>query len=169
MLLKTYQILVSFGDGKPVESTIEARDGILAQDLAFAKYPGARSIRILGVLSVRDLSPKRQFSFKPRPPVVVPAEIPLSKLIIEEDVQIPHPLFDEQQFTSTVTTKFKTKEVTVPIIPDVESPLTAKQLREKQMEKFTELYDSGLSLSKIAGQLDIGKTTARRWRKVLRP
>lgn len=53
---KTYSILIQFGDGKPVASKIRARDGIDAQDKALAANPGARSIRITGVL---DIHPPR--------------------------------------------------------------------------------------------------------------
>jgi hypothetical protein len=65
-MLKTYKIIVSFGDGRPVQSTVEAKNGQLAQDLAFAAHPGARSIRIVGIESVRE-EPKvrRQFVTAP--------------------------------------------------------------------------------------------------------
>lgn len=50
--MKTYKATVSFGDGKPVETTIKAKNGIEAQDVGFRSYPGARMIHITGVLSV---------------------------------------------------------------------------------------------------------------------
>jgi hypothetical protein len=49
---KTYSILIQFGDGKPVASKIRAKDGVNAQDKALRLNPGARSIRITGVLEV---------------------------------------------------------------------------------------------------------------------
>jgi len=49
---KTYSILIQYGDGNPVASKIRAKDGIDAQDKAIAAYPGARSIRVTGVLEV---------------------------------------------------------------------------------------------------------------------
>jgi len=49
---KTYSILIQFGDGKPVASKIRAKDGVDAQDKALRLNPGARSIRITGVLEV---------------------------------------------------------------------------------------------------------------------
>jgi len=49
---KTYSILIQFGDGNPVSSTIRAKDGCDAQDRALALHPGARSIRITGVIEV---------------------------------------------------------------------------------------------------------------------
>ena len=49
---KTYSILIQFGDGKPVASKIRAKDGVDAQDKALFANPGARSIRITGVLEV---------------------------------------------------------------------------------------------------------------------
>jgi hypothetical protein len=75
-MLKTYKIIVSFGDGCPVHSTVEAKNGPLAQDLALAAHPGARSIRIVGIESVRE-EPKVQLQV-----VSVPEEK-------------PHPLFTD--------------------------------------------------------------------------
>ena len=49
--MKTYKVIVSFGDGKPFETTIEAKNGIAAQDVGFKSHPGARQIRIVGVLA----------------------------------------------------------------------------------------------------------------------
>ena len=72
---KTYSILIQYGDGKPVTSKIKARDGADAQDKAFREHPGARSIRITGVLEVH--LPK-------------PVQLPKSKLKEEQ-----HPLFTD--------------------------------------------------------------------------
>lgn len=55
---KTYSILIQFGDGKPVTSKIRAKNGMEAQDKALALNPGARSIRITGVLEVHRPTPK---------------------------------------------------------------------------------------------------------------
>lgn len=49
---KTYSILIQFGDGKPVASQVRAKDGIEAQDKVLLSHPGARSVRITGVLEV---------------------------------------------------------------------------------------------------------------------
>ena len=49
--MKTYKAVVSFGDGKPVETTIEAKNGLEAQDAGFRAHPGARQVRIVGVIS----------------------------------------------------------------------------------------------------------------------
>lgn len=54
---KTYSILIQFGDGNPVESQMRAKDGIEAQDKAFLSHPGARSVRITGVLEVHNPPP----------------------------------------------------------------------------------------------------------------
>lgn len=83
MVIKTYKILVSFGDGKPVESTIEAQNGILAQDKALAANPGARSIRILGVVSERV----------ERPRVQIPSLRP--DLVVKPKEDSVHPLFTD--------------------------------------------------------------------------
>lgn len=46
--MKTYNIVVSFGDGRPKKTTIKAKNGLDAQDQGFKKYPGARSVSIVG-------------------------------------------------------------------------------------------------------------------------
>lgn len=66
---KTYSILIQFGDGKPVASKIRARDGVDAQDKALRLNPGARSIRITGVLEVH--LPKLKPFPKPKPKAAV--------------------------------------------------------------------------------------------------
>jgi len=159
MLLKTYNILVSFGDGKPVESTIEARDGILAQDLALAKFPGARSIRIQGVVSTRSIAPKtkpkKRWVARPEPkpePVIT-----IEDLVTDPDLKVAHPLFDEACFSTSLK---QSTDIKLP-----QSQPRPELTREEKVEKFLELYQSGLSLTRIAGQLDIGTTTAQRWRK----
>jgi hypothetical protein len=49
--MNTYKAVVSFGDGRPFETTIEAKNGQEAHDAGFRAHPGARVIRILGVFS----------------------------------------------------------------------------------------------------------------------
>lgn len=66
---KTYSILIQFGDGKPVASKIRAKDGVDAQDKALRLNPGARSIRITGVLEVH--LPKLKPLPKPKPKATV--------------------------------------------------------------------------------------------------
>jgi len=66
---KTYSILIQFGDGKPVASKIRAKDGVDAQDKALRLNPGARSIRITGVLEVH--LPKLKPLPKPKPKAAV--------------------------------------------------------------------------------------------------
>ena len=66
---KTYSILIQFGDGKPVASKIRAKDGVDAQDKALRLNPGARSIRITGVLEVH--LPKLKSLPKPKPKATV--------------------------------------------------------------------------------------------------
>lgn len=62
---KTYSILIQFGDGKPVASKIRARNGVDAQDKALCLNPGARSVRVTGVLEVH-LPPMPKLP-KPKP------------------------------------------------------------------------------------------------------
>ena len=49
--MKTYNAVISFGDGRPFGTTIKAKNGQDAQDAGFKAYPGARQIRIVGVAS----------------------------------------------------------------------------------------------------------------------
>jgi hypothetical protein len=62
--MKTYKVIVAFGDGNPLETTIKAKNGIDAQDVGFRSHPGARQIRILSVVS-EDLPqvPLRQLMY----------------------------------------------------------------------------------------------------------
>lgn len=69
---KTYSILIQFGDGKPVASSIRAKNGCDAQDKALVANPGARSIRITGVLKEHPSPPRRTMIRKEQKPVVHP-------------------------------------------------------------------------------------------------
>jgi hypothetical protein len=53
-MIKTYRILVSFGDGRPVHSTVDANHGYQVHDIALAAHPGARRIHVLGIESTRE-------------------------------------------------------------------------------------------------------------------
>lgn len=66
---KTYSILVQFGDGKPVQSKIRAKSGVDAQDKALAQNPGARCIRITGVLHIHPSKAPRVLKAKTIPKV----------------------------------------------------------------------------------------------------
>lgn len=46
---KIYKVRISFGDGNPIEDTVVARSGMLAQDIAMRAHPGARNIHLIGV------------------------------------------------------------------------------------------------------------------------
>lgn len=142
MIFKTYKILVSFGDGKPVESTIEARNGILAQDLALVAHPGARSIRVIGIVSKRFEKPVVEIPIQRPNLVVQPKEEE------EEEEEKIHPLFTDTSFT-----KIKRLE---------------EQHKRQKMEECFNLHRSGLSHKTIAGQLGIGKTTVGRWIREVR-
>ena len=47
--MKTFNAIISFGDGRPFKATIKVKNGQNAQDAGFKDYPGARQIRIVGV------------------------------------------------------------------------------------------------------------------------
>ena len=48
MNLKTYKAVVSFGDGKPKETFITAKNGAEAVDLLLFSHPGARNVYLHG-------------------------------------------------------------------------------------------------------------------------
>lgn len=62
--MKTYKVLVSFGNGLPKESTVRAKSGALAQEEGFRAFPGARDVRILGVIAEDIPEPPKK---KPHP------------------------------------------------------------------------------------------------------
>ena len=97
MVIKTYKILISFGDGKPVESTVEATNGILAQDKALAAHPGARSIRILGVISQKV----------EKPAVKIPIQRP-DLVVRRREENTIHPLFTD--VTVAAVKRFEEKD-----------------------------------------------------------
>jgi hypothetical protein len=59
---KTYSLLIQYGNGSPVASEIRAKNGVDAQDKALKQNPGARTVRVTGVVAVH-LPP-----VKPLPP-----------------------------------------------------------------------------------------------------
>ena len=46
---KTYKVRIAFGDARPVEDAITAKNGFDACNLAKNKHPGARVVHILGL------------------------------------------------------------------------------------------------------------------------
>jgi DNA-binding NarL/FixJ family response regulator len=46
---KSYKVRISFGDGNPLEDTVVAKSGMLAQDVALRLHPGARNVHVIGV------------------------------------------------------------------------------------------------------------------------
>lgn len=46
---KVYKVRISFGDGNPIEDSVVAKSGMLAQDLAMRLHPGARNVHLIGV------------------------------------------------------------------------------------------------------------------------
>lgn len=57
--MNKYSITVSFGDGNPKTTTIEAANGYEARVKAFDSHPGARNVHVLGLSSFvpRKLEP----------------------------------------------------------------------------------------------------------------
>lgn len=123
--MKTYKVVVAFGDGKPLETTIEAKNGLEAQDVGFRNHPGARQIRIVGVIA------------EEKPELPLQQEVPV------------HPLFGapEQEY----------------IKPQSKTNFGCHPHKDRLLEEAVKLRKLGLSYSKIASQLDVGKTTVRTW------
>jgi len=62
--MKIYNAVISFGDGRPFGTTIKAKNGQDAQDAGFKAYPGARQVRIAGVVAEdRPQVPLRQLMY----------------------------------------------------------------------------------------------------------
>lgn len=144
MAIKTFKVQISFGDGKPVETTIKAKSGILAHDLALAQNPGARSVRILSVVAVEE---------ETRPaPVVKKRVVPIQRpdLVVEtpEDELKPHPLFTDLTFKQVRNYEALDKQY--------------------KMKVCWELYYQGHSQKHIAELLGVGKTTVGTWLKIMR-
>jgi hypothetical protein len=119
--MKTFNAVISFGDGRPFETTIEAKNGQEAQDVGFKSHPGARVVRIVNVLSEQ---------LPPPPPK--PA---------------PHQFFQEQ---AVITSK-----------PRGDGRFT--YARDAVIAKAIKLRKGGMSYLKIAAELDVSKTTVRKW------
>lgn len=49
--MNEYRVTVSFGDGNPTTTTIKAKSGADAQDIAFKQHPAARVVHVLGFVS----------------------------------------------------------------------------------------------------------------------
>lgn len=118
--MKTYKVVVAFGDGKPLETTITAKNCQDVQDVGFRSHPGARSIRLVSMLS-EELPPVKQ---KP-----------------------PHVFFSEE---AVITSKPRGDARSTPA-------------RTAIVERAIKMRKGGMSYSKIADDLDVGKTTVRKW------
>jgi hypothetical protein len=121
--MKTYKVIVSFGDGKPLETTIDAKNGLDAQDVGFRSHPGARQIRIVSVIS--ESAP----------------QVPLQQLLYS------HPLFTDE----------------VPVLTRSRTNFRSHVYRDTLIEQAIKMRKGGLSYSKIATDLSVGKTTVRKW------
>lgn len=49
--MNEYRVTISFGDGNPTTTTIKAKSGSEAQDVAFRIHPAARTVHVLGFVS----------------------------------------------------------------------------------------------------------------------
>lgn len=83
---KHYKFRISFGDGKPVEDVVAAKNGVAAQELASRLYPNARNIYLLGSVNADVI--EEQASMVEEEPIPVwsaPASVK------------PHPLFSDDE------------------------------------------------------------------------
>jgi transcriptional regulator with PAS, ATPase and Fis domain len=138
-MIKVYKVRISFGNGAPTESTVEAKNGQQAQDVALKQNPGARSVYVLGVDSVKE-----------EPPPPIPIQRP--DLVVKQKEEKTHPLF-------TDTTVGQVKRLMA----------QAELHKHRQVEKALKMRSQGLSHQKIAKELGIGKTTVGTWLKQYGP
>jgi hypothetical protein len=47
---KVYEVCVTFGDGRPLNTQVKAKNGVVACDLVRKEHPCARVIHILGLV-----------------------------------------------------------------------------------------------------------------------
>ena len=47
---KVYEVCVTFGDGRPLNTQVKAKNGVVACDLIRKEHPCARVIHILGLV-----------------------------------------------------------------------------------------------------------------------
>lgn len=57
MFEKYFKVKVSMGDGNPIDDIIPAKNGLVAQDVARERHPGARCVHILGISEIRPIRP----------------------------------------------------------------------------------------------------------------
>lgn len=138
-MIKVYKVRISFGNGTPTESTVEAKNGQQAQDVALKQNPGARSVYVLGVDSVKE-----------EPPPPIPVQRP--DLVVKPKEEEVHPLF-------TDTTVGQVKRLLG----------QAELHRHRQIEQMLKLRLQGMSHQKIARELGVGKTTVGTWLKQYGP
>jgi hypothetical protein len=138
-MIKVYSVRISFGNGAPVEATVEAKNGQQAQDLAMKKNPGARSVYVLGVESVKE-----------EPPPPIPVQRP--DLVVEPPEEKIHPLFTD------VTTGQVKRLLS-----------QAELHKHRQVESVLKMRRQGLSHQKIAREVGVGKTTVGTWIKQYGP
>jgi DNA-binding transcriptional regulator YiaG len=138
-MIKIYNVRISYGNGNPIESTIEAKNGQQAQDLAMKLNPGARSVYVLGIDSVKE-----------EPPPPIPVQRPDLVVAAKEDKV--HPLFSDAT-TGQVKRLLSQAELH----------------KHRQVENVLKMKRQGLSHQKIARELGIGKTTVGTWLKQYGP
>lgn len=138
-MIKVYRVRISFGNGTPTESTVEARNGQQAQDVALKQNPGARSVYVLGIDSVKE-----------EPPPPIPIQRP--DLIAKQHEEKVHPFF-------TDTTIGQVKRMLA----------QSELHKHRQVEKALKLRLQGMTHQKIAKELGVGKTTIGTWLKQYGP
>lgn len=142
-MIKAYKLRVSYGDGKPIEATINAKNGQAAQDAAIKQFPGVRSVYVLGVETLPEPEPPPELPIQ-RPDLVVQ---PKAKPRVDPRRQ-PHPLFTD---------------VTRGEVSDMIAKSDVH--RYKQIQHVITLYGKGLTHRQIAAQIGVGRTTVGTWLK----
>jgi hypothetical protein len=77
MVNKYFNVKISMGDGKPVEDIIPAKNGLVAQDVARMRHPGARTIYVLG-LAENPPEPQKK-SYAPMDDILIGGESTLCR------------------------------------------------------------------------------------------
>ena len=55
--MNAYNLIVSFGDGRPKTATVTAKNGWEAHNMGFREFPGARTVRVVGSKTIEKEHP----------------------------------------------------------------------------------------------------------------